>query len=112
MTVWQWPHGTVWLWLLSLGVVATLAHLCINRAFSAADASFIAPYGFVQIPFIAGMGYVAYGEVPDLWTWMGSGVIIASGVYIARREAKRTKSVVAPPVAGSSEVAVESGRRN
>jgi len=112
VTVWQWPHGTVWLWLLSLGVVATLAHLCINRAFSAADASFIAPYGFVQIPFIAGMGYVAYGEVPDLWTWMGSGVIIASGVYIARREAKRTKSVVAPPVAGSSEVAVESGRRN
>lgn len=107
--VWSWPQGDVWLWLLLLGIVATLAHLAINRAFAAADASFIAPYGFVQIPFVAGVGYIAYSEVPDIWTWIGSAVIIASGIYIARREAKRTKAVASPPSPGIAAVAVEGG---
>lgn len=107
--VWSWPKGDVWLWLLLLGVVATLAHLAINRAFAAADASFIAPYGFVQIPFVAGVGYIAYSEVPDIWTWIGSVVIIGSGIYIAKREAKKTKAVATPPTPGVSTVAVEGG---
>lgn len=107
--VWEWPSGNVWWWLLALGVVATLAHLAINRAFASADASFVAPFGFVQIPFVAGMGYIAYLEVPDVWTWAGSFVIIASGIYIARREARRTKTVAAPPAAGIAAVAVEGG---
>ena len=111
ISVWQWPVGVTWVWLIGLGAVATLAHVCINRAFHAADASFIAPYGFVQIPFIAVMGYVAYEELPDLWTWLGSAVIIASGVYIARREAKRSKAVVAPPSPGADEVAREGGHK-
>ncbi|MBL4613624.1 MAG: EamA/RhaT family transporter, partial [Magnetovibrio sp.] len=73
-------------------IVATAAHLAINRAFRAADASYVMPFGFVQIPFIAGMGFIAYNEVPDIWTWLGSGVIISSGVYIARREAMLAKA--------------------
>jgi len=110
LTVWTWPAGEVWLWLGALGLVATAAHLAINRAFAAADASFIAPFGFVQIPFIAGVGYVAYSEAPDIWTWAGSAVIIASGVYIARREAKISKAVAAPPAPGIAAVAHEGGR--
>jgi len=105
--VWSWPEGDMWGWLLAMGLVATVAHLAINRAFRAADASFIAPFGFVQIPFIAGVGFIAYSEVPDVWTWIGSTVIIASGIYIARREAKRSKAVAAPPVPGITIVAVE-----
>ena len=107
LAVWSWPAGHVWWWLLLLGVVATAAHLAINRAFGAADASFIAPFGFIQIPFIAGMGFLAYAEVPDLWTWLGSTVIIASGIYIGRREAKLSKAVAAPPVPGVAAVGVE-----
>ncbi len=88
LTVWVWPDGWAWAWLLTLGVVATAAHLCINRAYGASDASFIAPFGFAQIPFVAMMGFILYAEMPDLWTWVGAFVIAASGVYTARREAK------------------------
>jgi len=89
--VWVWPSAPVWGWLLILGLVATAAHLAINRAFGAADASFIAPFGFVQIPFVAGVGFIAYGEVPDVWTWVGSAIIVLSGGYIAHREARVAK---------------------
>lgn len=99
ISVWQWPSQTeTWAWIAALGLVATLAHLCLSRAYGLADASFVAPYGFAQIPFIAVMGIILYGEMPDVWTWCGGAVIISSGVYIARREAKLAKAKAAKAV--------------
>lgn len=89
--VWQWPSTNAWVWLGMAAVVATVAHLALNRSFQAADASFVAPFGYVQIPFVAVLGFWIYGEVPDLWTWLGAGVIVGSGIYIARRESYLAK---------------------
>ena len=97
LAVWEWPQGWVWMWLIALGLVATIAHLAINRAFASSDASFVAPFGFAQIPFVALVGYIIYAEMPDAWTWAGAFVIMASGVYTARREAKVNRAVIAPP---------------
>jgi drug/metabolite transporter (DMT)-like permease len=33
------------------------------------------------------IGYLAFGEIPDLWTWIGGTIIFASTTYIAYREA-------------------------
>lgn len=97
IAVWEWPQGWVWAWLLALGLVATIAHLAINRAFASSDASFVSPFGFAQIPFVALVGFIVYAEMPDAWTWAGAFVIMASGVYTARREAKVNRTVTAPP---------------
>ncbi len=37
------------------------------------------------------IGYFAFAEVPDLWTWIGAGIIAASSLYIARRETVAAK---------------------
>ena len=100
LVFWSWPTGWTWAWLVTLGLVATFAHLAINRAFASSDASFIAPFGFAQIPFVALMGYGVFGESPDGWTVAGSLVIIGSGVYTAHREAKVSRAVAAPPQPG------------
>lgn len=90
--VWRWPVGETWAWLVMLGAVATIAHLAINRAFIAADASYVMPFGFVQLPAVAILGFLMFGEAPDMLTWVGGAIIFASGVYIARREAAVSKS--------------------
>lgn len=107
LTVWQWPTGETWWWLLALGFVATGAHLAINRAFASGEASFIAPFGFVQIPFVALLGFMAYGEMPDAWTWAGAAVIFASGAYTAHREAKVSRTVAIPLAPGIAAVGRE-----
>lgn len=107
LSVWEWPTGWTWGWLVAMGVVATAAHLAINRAFAASDASFIAPFGFAQIPFVATVGYVVYAEMPDAWTWAGALVIMASGIYTAHREAKINRAVAAPPQPGVAAVGHE-----
>ncbi|MDH3335595.1 MAG: DMT family transporter [Rhodospirillaceae bacterium] len=90
--VWQWPVGETWAWLAMLGVVATLAHLSINRAFVTSDASYVMPFGFVQLPAVAIMAFFMFGEVSDIFTWVGAAIIFASGIYITRREAAIAKA--------------------
>lgn len=86
--VWQWPSAVGWLYLVGVGGSATFGHLCFNRAFAAADVSAVIPYDYTRLLIVAVIGYALFAEVPDLWTWLGAGVIVAANIYIAQREAR------------------------
>ena len=86
--VWKWPDGEIWLWLILLGGLATGAQQCMVRGFRAAEASAVIPFDYARLPFTALVGWLAFGQVADIWTWVGAGIIAAAGIYIARREAK------------------------
>ena len=73
----------------SLGVLGGIGHYLVIRAFQAGPAAVIAPLGYVELLGTATLGYVIFGQFPDLWTWLGAAVIIASGLYIALRERRR-----------------------
>jgi len=94
--VWTWPTLEAWAWLAAIGVVATLGQLAVARAFAAADASAVMPFDFFRLVFTAALGFALFGESLDVWTWVGAGVILASSVYIARREARLGKETPAP----------------
>jgi drug/metabolite transporter (DMT)-like permease len=85
--VWTWPHPATWAILLGMGLMATAGHLCITRSYKLADASAVLPYDYTRMIFAAAIGYLWFAEVPDLWTWIGAGIIAASAIYIAHREA-------------------------
>ena len=73
----------------SLGLLGGFGHYLIIRAFQLGPAAVIAPLGYVELIGSVVLGYLLFANFPDLWTWLGSGVIIASGIYIAWRERKR-----------------------
>ena len=102
--VWRWPSGTVLLLVIALGVLAAIAHIFLTRSFAKADASAVMPFDYARLPFVALIAYRIYDEAPDLWTWVGAGVIAASAIYIARREAQVAK------VRKASRAASESAR--
>jgi drug/metabolite transporter (DMT)-like permease len=101
--VWTTPAGTDWLWLMFIGAVATAAQLAITYAYAAADATVILPFDYTRLLFAALVGYVAFGETPDSWTWVGAAVIAASAIYIARREAKRSRAPTVAETAAEAE---------
>ena len=59
--------------------------MCAARAYSLADATVISPVDFTRLPFAAVIGYVIFGETPDIWTLSGVVIIMASILYIGRR---------------------------
>ena len=99
--VWQWPTVEQLLWLVALGAFAQLGTFLVTRALALADASAIMPYDFIRLPFTALVGFVAFAEVPDTWTWVGAAIIFSSSFYIARREAQLRRAG-APDIAARS----------
>ena len=87
LLVWQWPALTVWPYLVATGMFGTAGHLCWVRAFRMADASAVLPFDYGRMLFAAIIGYFAFSEIPDRYTWIGSGIIAAASFYIAHREA-------------------------
>lgn len=88
---WAWP-GTprVWLLLVSLGFWAAAGHYLFIVAHRLAPASTISPFLYAQLPAVTVFGYFVFGDLPDVWTLMGSAVIIGSGLYLLRRERMRS----------------------
>lgn len=97
---WVWPVGDAWLWLIALGLFASIGHFFFTRAFARAEATALMPFDYVRLPMVAAIGYFAFGEAPDVWTWVGGAIILASSVYVAHREAqirRAERPVVAAP---------------
>lgn len=86
--VWVAPDVTGWLVLVALGVIGGLAQIAVTMAFRFADAAVIAPFDYVAIVWTSVLGFAVWGEVPASHVWTGLAVVIASGLYIAHREAR------------------------
>ena len=89
-TVWTWPSATALLMMAAIGALGTIGWFAFAYAFKFADASALAPYDFTRLPFIAVPAYLVFGEVPDIWTWIGAAVIFGSSIMVTRAEVRRT----------------------
>lgn len=86
--VWKWPGLDVLPVLTVVAVTGVLGHVALMRGFAAIDASLVLTFEFSRLPFVVGIGYVMFGELIDMWTWIGAAIVMGSAAYIAHREAK------------------------
>ena len=101
LAVWETPRGITWLWIVLSGVLGTVAHLIWTRALKLGDASMLTPISFLQIVVVAIFGWALFGESLDRWTLVGAGIVLASNVYIARREARLARHATTDPDIGA-----------
>lgn len=85
---WTTPASTIDLLVfIAVGVTGAFAHIGLIKAFEYAEASLVAPFDYGQLVGATLLGYFIFADLPDIWTWVGAAIIVASGLYIARREA-------------------------
>jgi drug/metabolite transporter (DMT)-like permease len=87
----QMPNTTELGLGLLIGIVSSAAQWLVVLAFRAAPASVLAPFSYAQLLFAGLLGFLMFGTVPDRWTFLGAGVIAASGLYTAHRERVRAR---------------------
>lgn len=90
---WQMPTPVQWLGFAATGVLGTLAHYCLTRAFAMADISATQSLRFLDLVWASLLGWCVFGDVPSRWTWAGALVILGATVWIARREGRRPVAV-------------------
>lgn len=87
---WEWPQGwRQWTVACLLGVLGGVGHHLLALAHRYAPASVTAPFLYQQIIYMALFGYVVFGDVPAPAVWIGSPIVIASGLYLFARERAR-----------------------
>ncbi len=86
--VWQPPSAEDWVLAVLIGGVGVASQACVVRGYRIGEATAMAPFDYSRLLFATGFGFLFFLEVPDLMTFVGAGIIIASTVYIARREAR------------------------
>jgi drug/metabolite transporter (DMT)-like permease len=94
LLVWEWHVPEVWLILIATGPFAVVGHFTLAKAYSLADASFVAGVDYARLPFAVLFGWLLFNELPDLWTWVGASIIFASSFYVIRREMREKKGAL------------------
>ena len=96
---WHWvmPGAGDMALMLLLGAVGAGSHFCMIRAYAAADAATVAPFGYTSLVWALLYALLVFGEVPSATTLAGGLVIVGSGLYIFHREQVRGRGAAASP---------------
>lgn len=90
LPVWQWPAGVgVWAVALLCGAMGGLGHLAVAQAHRHASAAVLGPFLYQQILSMSLLGWLVFGQVPDLFVVSGALVVVASGLYLLWLELER-----------------------
>jgi S-adenosylmethionine uptake transporter len=77
VSAWDWSHA---LWLLPVGLLASLGQLCITRAYAQGATLVVASLQYFGIVFGAIFSITLFGDrIPPLG-WAGMALIVASGI--------------------------------
>jgi len=79
---WVTPDAFAVVLFIAIGAISALGHLLVILAFARAPASYLAPFGYMEIVTAAVIGFALFGDIPDFVTWVGIAVICASGIFI------------------------------
>jgi drug/metabolite transporter (DMT)-like permease len=77
-----------WHWVLLgiIGLLASVGHFILIRAYDYASATGLAPFFYTQLVWVILLGWLVFGDFPDGWSLLGMGVIVAAGIYLVGRQ--------------------------
>jgi len=78
--------------LLALALSGFFGQLAITKAFSTGKASIVAPFEYTALAWGVAIDWLLWQALPDGYTLLGAGIIIASGIYLVRRESVHKES--------------------
>ncbi|HEX3756434.1 MAG TPA: DMT family transporter [Rhizomicrobium sp.] len=96
-SVWVTPSWHDILFGVLIGVTSTAGQWIVVLAFRYANASVLAPFSYTQLLWVSSLGFIVFGEVPDVWTVTGAAFVVASGLYTAHRERVRRSQLLTLP---------------
>jgi drug/metabolite transporter (DMT)-like permease len=92
LRAWSWPSILQFQLLLLCGLIVAVGGYLISQAYRLGEAPAVAPFEYASLPFALVVGYYLWGDWPDWPAFVGTGLIIGSGllvVYFENRERKK-----------------------
>ena len=96
LPVWRMPTLYELAVMALVGGISSLAHIMFVQVFRNADVTAVMPLDFLRLLWAALIGYIAFNEFPDLWTWIGATTIFVAATSVALHE-RRNEPPARPP---------------
>lgn len=91
---WMTPTLIDWALFFAVGVLGGIGQIFTTKAYRHGPAAFISPFSYLSIIVAAGAGFVIFGDVPAIEVWLGSAIVIGSGLFILYREHVKHKDTL------------------
>jgi drug/metabolite transporter (DMT)-like permease len=95
---WRWPAPVDALMLFSTGAGNAIGQYFWTQSLRLAPATAVAPFYYLMLVWALGFGYLMWGDVPSPGLLVGSGIVVASGLFLFWREARLQRSIAVPPI--------------
>jgi drug/metabolite transporter (DMT)-like permease len=100
----RWPTAGHAVLMVSSGVANAAAQYLWTKALHAAPATAVSPFYYFLLVWSLVLGFVVWGDVPTLSLLVGSGIVVASGLFLLYYEAQRepaSRALKAPDAAAA-----------
>jgi drug/metabolite transporter (DMT)-like permease len=74
---------------ICVGLLGALSHFAMIVALDYAEAGAIQPYAYTLLVWATALGYLVFGDMPDVWTLIGATIVVLGGLYSWREELGR-----------------------
>lgn len=93
---WQPVQREHWWVVAGIGLTGALGQIALTHAFRLGEASQMAPLEYAGLIWVVLLDLAIWQVLPDRVTWFGAAIIVASGLYLIRREGVAAAAVRAP----------------
>ena len=83
---WRWPSPADFGLLTLLGAISVATTATYIHGMAIGDAAKLASVDYIRLPFAIVAGFLAFGEVPGMWTMIGAAIIVATALWAAIAE--------------------------
>lgn len=89
---WRWPSPGDIIPLFLIGLLSAANQLLFIKGMAVGEAAILAPIDYSRLVLSVIAGLLVFGEWPDIFTWLGAGVIVTSTLYITVREIRSKRA--------------------
>ena len=89
---WKTPDAQAWIIMVATGALFGFGHYLLIRAFEITPVSTLSPFHYTQIIWVTIISIIVFDQTPDEFSILGTTIVIASGLYIWRRETRDVKA--------------------
>lgn len=89
---WKWPEHADWPYFVGVGLAGSFGGYLVSQAYRLCEATLVAPFEYIAMPLAIVWGVAFFEEWPELPVWIGSSLIIGSGLVSVWRETRRSRA--------------------
>lgn len=103
LPAWEPMGARDWAMMAALCMTGATGHWLLIKCYEGAEASAVQPFAYLQLPFAAGVGAVAFGERPALNVVVGAAIVVGAGLFALWRERVALRGRAEVPQEGRSQ---------